>query len=286
MTPTETLDRLRNHPELTPEDKTRLGIAHNAVITTIKAYNDDPTVGTKRNLDSAEQFLAATVKELDAKYFPPPEETPEQKELSDIWSSAPAIFPHRKAVEDFVSQHFQRSTRSVRRDLATVDGKQRKAALCFPRADGKGYDLLEVQRYVNAQNILPRGVIYHDNEEQTFEELALLKKQKIQAERDRTRAQAEREQLELAARKGELVPAALLQEELAKRIRFFRQDLRQVAKRLGAEIIHHLEADAARIPALKALMIQRMEGVLNRYYEQASETGSISIETEEPEDVI
>ena len=261
---------LLNHPGLSEPDGARLKIVRNAVISTLSAYNTSPTSAKKRDWDAAEAALRGTLEELEGRYFPDAPVTEADRSSSSIWAGAPESWPNLTAVSEWLAAHFQRSARSIRRDLSTSGpGGVKKQALAFPRPDGKGYDLKEIQRYISENGIMPIGQIYTETEEQTFEELSELKRQKLQAERDRTRYQAERESLELEARRGELVPKAQYERDLAQRLRYFKQDLRQFAKNIAAETLHLLEAPEDRLPELKTLLLQRVEGVLNRYHTQA-----------------
>lgn len=261
---------LLDHPGLSLPDGTRLKIVSNAVLSTLTAYNTSPTSVKKRDWDAAEAALRGTLEELEGRYFPDAPVTEADRSTSSIWAGAPESWPNLTAVSEWLAAHFQRSARSVRRDLSTSGpGGVKKQALAFPRPDGKAYDLKEIQRYISENGIMPIGQIYTENEEQTFEELSELKRQKLQAERDRTRYQAERESLELEARRGELVPKAQYERDLAQRLRYLKQDLRQFAKTIASETLHLLEAPEDRLPEVKTLMLQKIEGVLNRYYTQA-----------------
>ena len=161
----------------------------------------------------------------------------------DLWTDAPEIFPNRKAVARFVSDRFERSLRSVERDLATKRKGERLQPKCFPRPDGQGYDLQEVQRYTVAEGLQVRPEYAGGEEEIATADVAELKRRKLSEETGRIKAQRERHELELAVARGDLVPRESRDRMLAQRLRILKQGLRIELKQAAQDLLQAADGD-------------------------------------------
>ena len=196
-----------------------------------------------------------------------------------LWSGAPETFPSRKAVSEFISARFERSARSILRDLATKRKGEKLTPKCFPRSDGQGYDLTEVQRYVVAEGLEVKPEWGGDDAQLDTADVAELKRRKLCEEARKIKAQAERHELDLAVSRGDLVPRESRDRMLAQRMRLLKQGLRIELRNAAPDLLHAAGGDPALLPTFKQHCVELAEQVMAKWYNQGTENGSIAIDT-------
>lgn len=200
---------------------------------------------------------------------------------SELWTDAPEVFPNRKAVARFVSDRFERSLRSVERDLATKRKGERLQPKCFPRPDGRGYDLQEIQRYTVAEALQPRPEYAGGEEKLAAANVAELKRRKLSEETGRIKAQRERHELELAVARGDLVPRESRDRMLAQRLRILKQGLRIELKQAAQDLLQAAGGDPDLLPEFRNKCVELAEQIFSKWYAVGIEhDANISIDTE------
>ncbi len=192
-----------------------------------------------------------------------------------MWVDAPDIFPSKKAVARYISERFERSMRSILRDLATMQQGERRVPKCFPRADGQGYDLTEVQRYALDEGLEPKG----GQEALVGSDTVDLKQHKLAQEARRIQAQADRHELELAKARGELVPRESRDRMLAQRMRLLKQGLRIELRNAAPDLLHAAGGDQTLLPEFKRACEELAERVMAKWYYRGTEDGHIGIDS-------
>jgi hypothetical protein len=183
----------------------------------------------------------------------------------DVWGEAPEVFPSRKAVAAFISERFSRSQRSVLRDLATEVKGEKRTPKCFPRNDGQGYDLLEVQRYAKAEGLELREE-WGGGDMPDAGDMEGLRKFKLAQESRKIQAQAERDELKLAQERGELVPRESRDQMLAQRIRLLKQGLRIELRNAASDLLHAANGDPSLLPRFKQQCVELADQIMAKWY--------------------
>ena len=202
------------------------------------------------------------------------------KQLTDLWKDAPEVFPNRKAVAKFVSQRFDRSMRSVERDLATKNQGVKQEPKCFPRSDGQGYDLTEVQRYTRAEELELRPE-YGGEENIDGADINELKRKKLAEEARKVKVQADRQELDLAVEQGKLVPAESRDKMLAQRLRLLKQGLKIELKQAAPDLLRAVGGEEDLLPNFKAALLELAESIFAKWYEQGVDNDG-EVELNEP----
>lgn len=196
----------------------------------------------------------------------------------DLWAEAPEIFPSRKSIAKFVSERFERSQRSVLRDLSNKQQGQKVTPKCFPRPDGQGYDLTEIQRYVQAEGLEIRPEWGGNDPSLEQADVSELKRRKLLEEARKIKAQASRHELDLAVARGELVPKESRDRMLAQRLRLLKQGLRIELRNAAPDLLNAAGGDPTLLSQFKQQCVELAESIFSKWYAQGVEhDGNIEI---------
>ena len=222
-----TIDELKER--CTQAEAAELAILHNARISCLKTYKNEPTAAHKRDLDAASQGLDDLIGKLEAKYPAVPDDAP------------PDIFPTAKSVAAYVSGHYIRqeggpvALRTVQGHLA---GRGKAGKLLLPRPQG-GYTLEAVKDYVARMKYLPVGsdpAVDDDEISTTIETLNIqqeIERQKLQELKQKNEKLA----YELSEKKRMYCKVSDLDMEMAARGLALRHFLESHAEEKAAEIM-------------------------------------------------
>jgi hypothetical protein len=127
------------------------------------------------------------------------------------------------------------------------------------RDDGM-FHMADVKRYI-ADRDIPRL----DGSRPSDTSVELLGQQERQADLRNKKARADRAELDLAARRGELVPRDQLVRDLTARAQVFRGDLKNFARTAAPRLCKLMGGDEQKVPELMAALEEGFDGILARY---------------------
>jgi len=212
----------------------------------------------RRPLDRAEEAMAAAQAAVA--------EHPTPANLDALAKATRALAELRRAAELDQERTFRRTAhvyehlKQAGYDLAqTTLYAHVNEGLLKKRGDGL-FHMADVKRYITDRDI-PRldGSRPSDTSEEAF---AL---QERQADLRAKQAKAERAELDLQARRGELVPRDQLVRELVARDQVFRKDLKNYARSAAPRLCGLVAGDATKIALLMAALEDDFDGILARY---------------------
>lgn len=216
------------------KDRIKLTVLHNANLTGIKNYRDEPTSTHLNNWQRAEKALDDFVNFLWSRHV-------QQEET----------FPNILAVVAYLTDQGWKISKSAAYN-------HQKKGLLRPHPDGLFY-VADVERYAKT---LER------KDGSKPESIDKIQQKKLYAETRKSVAQAEHWETKTRIFTGEFVPRGFFEHELAKRALVFRSDLNGFIRSEAAGIIHIVDGDSGKVSDLIAYLLVKIDEFLGRYTEE------------------
>lgn len=256
---------------VTDQEKAELTTLHNAVVSTIRSYREDPTAANKRDWDAAKKGLQEIMDRLWDKYFPA--DTEKQQNIN---------LKNPRQVYQYLKDRYHVGQKTIYRHVEAGKLKPKR---------GGGFSSRTVEAYAKS-HLTPRAgagqVDFQDDEDPAENSGAQERRQLADAELKEE--QARRARMLRMKEEARLVETETVEQELVTRHRifsysldnFFQERMDDVAAIFGGdeqrarEIIELVDGDPekawdllqwmqARVPDLISYFLERKEEWLNAY---------------------